>query len=224
MQGQSLTKNSNGTDTLPVLSKRPLHQTSTKKQSNGSSNGLVLCIPFISDRVDGLIHRALQQSNINARLVNSHSAVVFETSSSKRKPKPKCTMRQCLLPNIDCTASYAVYQVEYNMCNQTYIGSTSRQLHYCAKEHLTAPEKHSPTSASGEHFQRQHGSSSPRISCTIIKHTARDELRLRISEAYQIKKCQPSLNRKQEHLGPGILGTNKNAVYTYAPQHNTVYL
>ena len=88
-----------------------------------------------------MIHRALQQSNINARLVNSHSAVVFETSSSKRKPKPKCTIRQCLLPNIDCTASYAVYQVEYNMCNQTYIGSTSRQLHYCAKEHLTIARK-----------------------------------------------------------------------------------
>ena len=105
-----------------------------KKQNTGNDNGLVLRIPFISDRINGLINRALRQNNIAARLVNPRPTTVFQASSSKRAPQLKCTMRQCPLTNnninINCTTSYVVYQAKCDICSQTYIGSTSRQLHY----------------------------------------------------------------------------------------------
>ena len=178
-----------------------------KKQNTGNDNGLVLRIPCISDRINGLINRALRQNNIAARLVNPRPTTVFQASSSKRVLQLKCTMRQCPLANnnIDCTTSYVVSQAKCDICSQTYIGSTSRQLHCRSKEHLNAAEKHDPASAFGEHYKKQHGSTAPRISFTIISRTSCDELRLRINEAYEIKKSQPGLNRKQEHLGAGFL-------------------
>ena len=50
-----------------------------------------------------------------------------------------------------------------------------------------------PAFAFGEHDKKQHGSTAPRMSFTIISRTSRDELRLRINEAYEIKKRQPGL-------------------------------
>ena len=37
-----------------------------------------------------------------------------------------------------------------------------------------------------------------------MKHTARDDLGMKISEAYKIKKHQPGLNKKQVQLGAGF--------------------
>ena len=61
-------------------------------------------------------------------------------------------------------------------------------------------------SALGEHYSDAHPDSTqtPRVVFRILAH-APDELRLKIKEAYWIKKKQPSLNRKAEEMGTRFL-------------------
>ena len=45
----------------------------------------------------------------------------------------------------------------------------------------------------------------PNITFSVIKSTVRDELHLRIAEAYEIQSQRPALNRKREDMGTGFL-------------------
>ena len=110
----------NGLSTSFIQKVTTLNNCNGREQKIGKNSALVLRVQFISERVSGLILLTLRQSNIITRLVNSRPATVFENSSSKRKPKPMCTVCQCPLPNIECTSRYVAYQAEFNICIQTY--------------------------------------------------------------------------------------------------------
>ena len=87
-----------------------------------------------------------------------------------------------------------------NICSNIYIGSTSRQLHYRAREHIAATEKFSDVSALGEHYRKSHSTMKADITFNIIQRTEHDELRLRIVEAYEIQTRRPTLNRNRKTL------------------------
>ena len=109
------------------------------------------------------------------------------------------------IPYLRCTTTYTVYMATCNICSNIYIGSTSRQLHYRAREHIAATEKFSDVSALGEHYRKSHSTMKADITFNIIQRTEHDELRLRIVEAYEIQTRRPTLNRNREDLGTGFL-------------------
>ena len=80
-----------------------------------------------------------------------------------------------------------VYEVTWEICQATYIGSTIRPLHDGAKEHVAAAKKRNRTSAVGEHYERHHRTGDPKLRFRIVYTTGKDELRLRIVEAMTIR-------------------------------------
>ena len=116
-------------------------------------------------------------------------------------------MRNCPIPNLECTTSYVIYEGTCQHCQEenSYIGSTMQQLHHRVQQHIRAAAEHDFSSAFGEHYYRRHRSLKPDILFKIISRTGRDELRLRIQEAYEIQRRSPKLNRRTEELGTGFI-------------------
>ena len=86
-----------------------------------------------------------------------------------------------------------------------YIGCTTRALHTRVREHASAIKRKDNTSALSEHYQHEHGTTTePKLKVDIVDR-ARDELHLKIKEAYHIDQLKPSLNRKKEDMGIGFL-------------------
>ena len=187
---------------------------------------LTISVPTINNKINGMIRGALKKANINARLVNPRPPTTLDLCR-RSEPAQQCTMRKCPIPYLRCTTTYTVYMATCDICSNAYIGSTSRQPHYRAKEHIA--EKFSDVSALGKHYRKSHSTMKADITFNIIQRTEHDELRLRIVEAYEIKTSRPTLNRKQEDLGIGswhdICVTLQNCtpmLYTHA-RHYLIY-
>ena len=159
----------------------------------------------LSEEFIGRIRYLLKVHKIDARIVNATPKTIEQHASQKQKNVVICTMCKCPMKSAKCTSCYVVYEDLCKICNSSCVGSTGRQVHTRCQEHLRAAMKHDPTSAFGQHYHQQHPQHSPNITFSILQHTARDELRLRISEAYWIRKLQPRINRKVEDMGTGFL-------------------
>ena len=143
-------------------------------------------MPFINNEINGIVRRALKRHGINARVINLRPQTVGQLCQ-KQRPAAKCKVRKCPIPHLNSTATFVVYQVKCNLCGNTYIGSTSKQLHYRTKEHIATAEHHSADSAMGEHYGMSHVQSKPNLSFSILCGTSHGDLRLRITEAYEIE-------------------------------------
>ena len=78
-------------------------------------------------------------------------------------------------------------------------------MHTRAQEHTNAAKSHDKKSAFGVHYAREHPNATPEIMYEIAQLTERDELRLRIREAYAIRDKKPTINRRKEDMGTGVL-------------------
>ena len=89
-----------------------------------------------------------------------------------------------------------------------------------AREHIYAASKKEDTSAFGHHYRAYKLCQEPSITFGIIKSTVRDELHLRVAEAYKIQSRRLGLNRKQEDMGTGFLACLVN-LYIFASHHES---
>ena len=160
-------------------------------------------IPFIDDKFNSDIKRLLTKHNIPARLTNKRGLTLRSLTKTTPARKTTCKSKSCPAPGI-CQRSSVVYEVTCTICGKTYIGMTTRKLHERAREHTTAAREHSASSALGDHYHDVHPDATPSLHFTILAQD-RDVLNLHIREAYAIQERQPSLNRRDEHLGTGFL-------------------
>ena len=98
-------------------------------QSDHHHPQLSFKVPFISNEINGIVRRALKIHGITAR-VSSPGPQIVGQLCQKQRPAAKCKVRECPIPRLNCAATFVVYQVKCNLCGNTYIGSTSKQLHY----------------------------------------------------------------------------------------------
>ena len=168
----------------------------------------VLRLPFISDSFNAKVRRVLKQSNLdNVRLVNPRPKTLQQLVTKRSQPQ-SCPLRKCPISQSvqNCGATFVIYKATCLMCGDFYVGSTMRPLHIRAREHMYATRQHNSSSALGEHFGERHPTAAtPSIEFEILHRSEKNELRLRIDEAYYIQRLQPPLNRKAEHLGTGFL-------------------
>ena len=141
------------------------------------------------------------------KLADNAKPKTIEQISSKPKPSQVCRLRKCPIKDHcqDCTKTHVVYEARCNLCPNNYIGSTTVALHYRARQHIYAIRRCDNTYALGEHFTKDHRDTAPSVMFRVVESCSQDELRLRIAEAYWIKKLAPTLNRKTEHMGTGFL-------------------
>ena len=160
-------------------------------------------IPFIDDKFNSNVKRLLTKHNIPARLTNRRGLTLRDLTRATTPPSKACRSKNCPAPGI-CQRSGVIYKATCTLCGLSYIGMTRRKLHERAREHVSAARDRSPTSAFGEHYDDDHPRQAPSITFEIVSQH-RDVLRLHIEEAFAIHAMQPSLNRREEHLGTGFL-------------------
>ena len=175
-----------------------------RKPRPRTADQLTFRLPFISNRVDREIRRALDRHQIEARLVHPKPRTFLQLAQPKVEP-PKCKSKKCPIKYIDCMRTYVVYEITCELCKATYIGSTVRALHERAKEHLASAKNKTKASAMGVHYKTCHKKSKPKMRFRIVCTTERDELRLRIEEAQVIRMMKPAINRRGEETGIDFL-------------------
>ena len=179
------------------------HNKRRQRQKTKPTTQFILRMPFISDEFNRNVRRILNRHNIAARLINPRGSTILDLTKPKPTNPAKCRSKACPAPDI-CYKAAVVYLATCQLCNDSYVGMTTRQLHERAREHMTSARSHTAHSAFGDHYRHQHQNAHPSITFRIIKHE-RDLLRLHIEEAMAIQELRPTLNRRNEELGTGFL-------------------
>ena len=94
-----------------------------------------------------------------------------------------------------------IYQITCNLCNELYIGESSRSLHDSLGEHLRFPKNPSNTSYKKEafaaHYGQHHPGQTPDLTFKLMK-TERNTILRKVYEAMLIYEYKPSINDKEE--------------------------
>lgn len=148
---------------------------------------IFLKMPYISDQLNRNINKVLQQNDLPVRMY--HKTRTLRDVLRKKEEADECKLKNCPVNDYKlCHVSNCVYQMKCDSCDELYIGSTIRPLHIRVREHINSSGssvfKHKLTCKSN--FQ------------TEILSRERQMTSLRILEAIEIKKRQPSINSRQE--------------------------
>jgi hypothetical protein len=161
-----------------------------KKQH--SEKPLYFPIPFISDSFNYKMQRIFNNFNIPVHIYNHGNSSLRQFLSKRKKKLPECNKRKCPVgDNKMCFLYNIVYSIKCNVCQNEYIGSTTRYLHDRIQQHLF----HSTNSAITEHLQTC-GTSDNLIISVVSKH--KNILDTRLAESIAIFRRKPTLNRKHE--------------------------
>ena len=91
-----------------------------RKPRPRTTDQLTFRLPFISNRVDREIRRALDRHRIEARLVHPKPRTLLQLAQPKVEP-PKCKSKKCPINYIDCMRTRVVYEITCELCKATYI-------------------------------------------------------------------------------------------------------
>jgi hypothetical protein len=98
-----------------------------------------------------------------------------------------------------CFRHNVVYSVKCEICQEFYIGQTTRHFHERAIEHMRAARN--PTSykmfAISSHYLRHHNTVTPHLSFHILQQ-CNSGLDCKIAEAHHILRENPTINNKRE--------------------------
>jgi hypothetical protein len=180
---------------------RPQRRRQTRREIN--ENTFFLPLPFINDQIHYGIRRIFKQLQLDVIPIYRNTNL---RSLLNKKNHGICNLQRCPIndPNL-CTKKNVVYQIHCMSCNQTYIGSTIRTLHYRVKEHLSQTH-----SAVYQHLR----SCDSNIRVNILA-TDSDPKVLRIKEGLLISDLNPSLNRREEETCINSL------IQTFSTQHSS---
>ena len=103
--------------------------------------------------------------------------------------------------NVNCETSHPVYTITCYLCNEVYIGESSRTLSHRLGEHLRYAQNLNSTSYRDEvlalHYPDQHAGLQPSLSFKLLA-VERSTITRKISEALYIQRFNPQLNDKEE--------------------------
>ena len=118
----------------------------------------------------------------------------------------KCTSNNCnicqmLEDNVSYETSHPVYMITCNLCNEVYIGESSRTLSHRLSEHLRYARNPNSTNYRDEalavHYRDQHAGLQPSLSFKLLA-VELSTITRKISEALYIQRFNPRLNDKEE--------------------------
>ena len=123
-----------------------------------------------------------------AQIIHSQTSSLSHNNKERTSTRANCPIirtKLCLLRN-------AVYQITCNNCNQHYIGSTTRFIHYRVREHLN-----NDNSSVKKHLSQCQNKV---YKCIEIKSIVleNDPANPRLFEAFYIRKYKPIINFREE--------------------------
>jgi hypothetical protein len=155
-----------------------------------------LNIPFISDKVNGMVYKALKPLGLRVVLSHKSKHLVNMLRKTTVNEQKACGFKKCVLKSKNCTNTHVVYEMECNKCRSNYIGSTKRPLHQRVKEHVTMKSS----------LVYQHN-----VRCgnggwkTMVLYTSHHVQQMRFMEAMLIKRRAPSINGKENVFNDHIV-------------------
>ena len=140
--------------------------------------------------INNKIRKAFRREGFKVRL--SHKTFSLRSALRKKEPNTRsCTKKGCTLNDNLCFRRHVVYKISCNKCQESYIGSTIRELHQRVYEHFRS------TDSSVTRHMRICGSTPQDMTTDVIDHEKRKG-NLRIREAFHIQKHKPKINSKEE--------------------------
>ena len=126
----------------------------------------------------------------------------LNTNIKESNNKCGCNICDTLPDHLHCRTTNVVYVYKCKICQQIYIGKTSRTISERVKEHSTSLNKSDKKSALSEHFINCHRdyythANINMFEFSILQH-CQSPIFTAISEAQHIKKANPKMNRKHE--------------------------
>ncbi|EYC37951.1 hypothetical protein Y032_0755g2082 [Ancylostoma ceylanicum] len=192
---------SNGYQTKPKRTRKLRDTSSTVERSNK----LLLCLPFISDRISAAIRKCLIQAQLHDDVVLTN----IPTSNIKRQLVRNrlydraCTAENCVICPYgkigDCGKAGVIYEIECSVCHARYIGETGRPLCVRVNEHLASKKRESLVTPLGKHRREAHGGNHFSVKCKILAYEAQTSARKAL-EAFWITARNPDMNSRNEHL------------------------
>jgi hypothetical protein len=168
-----------------------------KHKTNVSKNDkkFFLNVPFVSDKINGMVRKALKPLGLNVSLSHKSKRLRDILQKKSTSDHDSCDYKNCFLKNKDCTRTHVVYQMKCSKCGATYIGSTKRKLHQRIKEHMT----HKSSLVYQHHIKCGSGKWS-----TSVLYCCHHIQQLRFMESMLIKRHSPNINVKEnvfnEHI------------------------
>ena len=168
--------------------------------SNQTITAATFHIPYVSEQFTERIRRAIRTSGLNNVITRVKPGLQLRHALKKLKYPWHCEKRNCPIANDElCFRNNVVYKLVCLLCNECYIGSTTRHMHERAIEHARAAKN--PLSyrafAIANHYIERHSNLEPQLSFNIIDQ-CRSELECKVSEATHIHRDRPQMNGKSE--------------------------
>ena len=173
-----------------------------------SAKSGILCLDYVSEDVCKVIRNFVRKAKLNIIVVFLPGRKLRSIFCSSRPyDHPKCLSTRCeICPRIttkgkNCLVKNIVYRVTCNICNETYIGESSRSAHQRLGEHLRYA-RHPTTKSNSEqalavHYVTHHNNAEPDLSFDILTIQPNTSRR-KIYEAMFIYQQKPMLNLRDE--------------------------
>ena len=168
-----------------------------------NTKSVILKLPYISEYVSKEIFTFLKKRKLPILAVFTPGRKLKDLLCSSRPyDKPKCMTRNCkicacLQDDVSCTVKHPVYLITCLLCQEQYVGESSRTLHDRLSEHLrfaTSPDnKNYKDEALAVHYRQYHHGQIPQLSFKLLNSEPNTVSR-KIIEAMHIQQ----LNDKDE--------------------------
>ena len=177
------------------------------EQSESQDGKVCLKLPYISERVSMNICSFIRKRKLPITVIFTPGKKLRELfCSSRPHDRRKCTLSNCkICPKItddrDCSIACPIYQITCKLCDERYVGESSRTLHDRMSEHLRFATNPTCVSYKEEamavHYSEHHAGKDPDL-CFELLETERNTILRKIKEAMYIIDRNPSINDKTE--------------------------
>ncbi|EYC44537.1 hypothetical protein Y032_0458g1830 [Ancylostoma ceylanicum] len=183
-------------------------RTKTPRISNSPrerGSKLLLCLPFISDRISTAIRQCLKRAQLHddVTLVNIPNDNIKRQLIRNRLYDKACVSENCVICPYgkvgDCGKTGVIYELECLVCHARYIGETGRPLYVRINEHLASKKRESLVTPLGKHRREDHGGNDFGVRCRILACEQQTSSRKAL-EACWISARNPRMNSRNEHL------------------------
>ena len=189
-----------------------LHPIAPTTRHNPSSshiedtNHVTCTLPFINEPFSKEVTQFAHSHNLPVKFIFTPGKKLADIlCSSRPHDKPHCTIPNCIIcplitTNHDCKPKCVIYKVTCKLCQELYIGETSRTAHDRFSEHRRAANRPLtyPDNALAAHYLEFHNNLDPDISFDILEINLYNTIKRKVTEAYYINLFKPSINNKEE--------------------------
>ena len=165
-------------------------------------------LPFIDEQFSKEVTQFSKSHNLPVKFIFTPGKTLSHIfCSSRPHDKPHCTTTNCLIcpliisDNYDCKVKCIIYKVTCNLCNEIYIGETSRTAHDRFSEHRRAvnrPQTY-PNNALAAHYLDFHNDRAEGdVSFHILEANLVKTVKRKVTEAYYINLFNPNINNREE--------------------------